>query len=46
MFMTEPVGSVDGDPANTKDAIYIEIIDILEVGEDDQVLRDIVQLYR
>ena len=46
MFITEPVNSVDGDPANTTDAIYIEIVDILEAGEDDQVLRDIVQLYR
>ena len=40
------VGSVDGDPTNTKDAIYIEVVDILEAGEDEQILRDIVQLYR
>ena len=46
MFITEPVNSLDGDPANTTDAIYIEIVDILEAGEDDQVPRDIVQLYR
>ncbi len=46
MFITEPVGSVDGDPTNTKDAIYIEVVDILEAGEDEQILRDIVQLYR
>ena len=46
MFIAEPVSSVDGDPANTKDAIYIEIVDTLDAGEDDDVLHDIVQLYR
>jgi Flp pilus assembly protein TadG len=46
MFITEPVASVDGDPANTKDAIYIEMVDVLDPGEDDDVLHDIVQLYR
>lgn len=50
LFLTEPVGSTDDDPANTKDAIYAEILGLLEPGvgtiEEQELLRDIVQLYR
>jgi hypothetical protein len=46
LFISEPVNSVDGDPANTKDAIFIEIVNVLEPGQDSEVLHDIVQLYR
>jgi len=40
IFLTEPVS----EPSGVE--IYGEIVDIVQLGQDDAVLHDIVQLYR
>lgn len=46
MFITAPVVDLNSDPANEKPAVFVEIVDVLKAGDDDEVLHDIVQLYR
>jgi hypothetical protein len=40
IFLTEPVNEPSGV------TIYGEIVDVVQLGQDDAVLHDIVQLYR
>lgn len=52
MFMTQPMSKVGCDPAtppglcDEDKTLYVEMIDVVDPGIDDEVVHDIVQLYR
>lgn len=45
MFITRPM-AVPGAPGEDDGSIYVEMVDIVDPGIDDEVVHDIVQLYR
>ena len=47
MFITEPMTKLPGTGLTDEDdTLYVEMVDIVEPGVDDEVVHDIVQLYR
>jgi hypothetical protein len=49
MFMTQPMMKVTGKDSENEESdgsLYLEMIDVVEPGVDDEVVHDIVQLYR
>ena len=47
MFITQPMTKLPGTGLTDEDdTLYVEMVDIVEPGVDDEVVHDIVQLYR
>ncbi|HWA46650.1 MAG TPA: pilus assembly protein TadG-related protein [Dongiaceae bacterium] len=47
MFITEPMTKLPGTGhTDEDDTLYVEMVDIVKPGVDDEVVHDIVQLYR
>lgn len=47
MFVTQPMTKLPGTGLTDEDdTLYVEIVDVVKPGTDDEVVHDIVQLYR
>jgi len=45
MFITRPMTHIPGNE-DEDGSIFVEIVDVVKPGVDDEVVHDIVQLYR